>query len=300
MSFSLSALSRKTSNKSIYRILGLVVIGIILILLWLWWHFDYTKPTNVFNGMISSSLSTNSFAKEVTQNASGQYLSQYTVIETGGHDISESVTKIDTPSQKTYVTTESIGTPSSDYEEYTHISTGVTDSKKTTPKFGPAIGVWGSSVGSTTTNGQLFNSTILGYIPIGDLTSPQKASLIKLIKTDNVYKFSTNVKKKTVDGRLRYTYKVVLNPVAYIEMIKQFGADLGLNQLSTVSDESMGETPLPFYVTVDVLSRHLVSITASGSNRIESFSSYGINTQINIPKKTVPISQLEELLESLN
>ncbi|HUD07155.1 MAG TPA: hypothetical protein VMR34_04660 [Candidatus Saccharimonadales bacterium] len=291
----MSSVKQKLSIRyALVLIVILMIVGVCL-----FWVKIYDNPTKVFYGMLERSLSTSSFSKEIVQPSSSQ-TKQYVTVETGSSNDAESVISVDL-GPNSIVKTESIGTPTTDYARYTEVKTPQKNSKGQTANFSSVIGVWGKSspAGDQVTDGQLFNESILTVVPMANLSIAQRQSLMHFITANDVYQIVGKPKKISTSGRPQITYNVNVNTRQFIEMIKQFGEDIGLNQLSSINAGSFSANVSEFHVTVDVISRQLVSDTQVGTSRRETFSGYGTQIPISLPTKSIPITQLESQLQTI-
>lgn len=276
------------------------VVLVVVIAAWIFWVKVYDNSTKVFNGMLERSLTTSSFSKAVTQQSSGEIIKQYVTLEMGSYNRSRTIINVEQGSDN-IVQTESIGTPSSDYARYREVKTSQIGANGKPISFNSVIGIWGKSSpqNGQTTTGTLFNQSILNVVPIANLTAAQREQIMHMISSTHVYQIVGSPKKNPASDRPQYIYDLKVNTPAFINMIRQFGDDVGLSQLGNVDGSSFTSSVAEFHVTVDVLSRQLISDNEVGSGRTENFSGYGANTNISIPTNSIPISQLEAKLQTI-
>ncbi len=105
----------------------------------------------------------------------------------------------------------------------------------------------------------MFNQTVLGVVPVGNLSAQQRKQLVNEIKKNQVYKADYgNVKRHIVAGRPQYSYNVEVHPAPYVAMLKAFAHDIGITELERVDPAQYQDTPpLKFNFTVDVWSGEL-------------------------------------------
>src|SRR5690606_1204249 len=129
---------------------------------------------------------------------------------------------------------------------YQEISTEQKNSSGSSFDFSNVLGVWGrTGEGSGTgEQAQLFNQTVLGVVPTANLPLNERQKLIEQIHNENVYTVDYGSVKHTKNGiRPQYTYSVTVAPVAYINMLKNFAASLGLDELEQVDPQQYANTP---------------------------------------------------------
>jgi len=279
----------------------MVVFGTIILVLgiFLWWHYIASNPKRVFTGMLNTALQTSSGAVHITQTAGGQSLDQAVTFNLAGQHVTHAATALTQAAN--LAQTETIGTPFQDYVRYTAIRTSQRSASGKPLTFSGVIGVWGTAAAATSSsNGQLYNQVVLGVIPFGNLAETQRAQLLKLMQPVYMVNYDTML-RKIVHGRPTYTYTVQVMPEPYVIMLKQYGVDTGLTQLAQLNPASYnGSAPLVFTVTVDVWSRQLQAITYGDSNRVEHFSQFGQSVPpLTIPSHTVSIDELQSRLQTV-
>lgn len=277
---------------SIFRLVWLAISAAVIVGVWAFGHFVYDNPTNVFYGMISNALTTTGYIEKLGSANLSYKSTKYVLVQTGANNITESIDILTGINANHYnIKTESIGTPVYDYQRFVRIQN--TASQRSI-NYRPLLNLWGLNPSDpNVTNGQLFNETLLGIIPIGQVSSSERSALMNQIKVTGVYQIE-KIAKTHVNGRLAYVYTIKLNSLAYLLMLKQFGLDLGLNQLKNINPNNLGQNNIPpLNLTIDVLSRQLIAIGLPNEVPIETFSSFGINQHITTPKNAISISSLE-------
>ena len=293
--------------KKVSPTLVLVSLSALLIIIFggLWWRSIYSDPERVFKAMLDNSLRLTSVSKEVNQTGNGQEVRQFVDLEFGPEHRVLSRTLLtqlgDTP---TTVETESIGTPTTDYVRYIDIDTEQTKPSGEPLDFSGVLGIWGSSdvdQPDATTNGELYNESILGIVPFGVFDQAQRRELLKLIEDENIYEVDYSaVSKEIQDGRPRYIYSLTVDAEAYIKLLKRFGELHGLNHLSELDPAAYaGQERLPFVITADVWSRQLERIEYSAGDRIETFGSHNAVRGIELPAQVVSVDEIQSRLQAL-
>ncbi len=284
------------------RILWLVIIlGFIGVGLTYFYRHTYSDPRRVFNAMLENSLRTSSVTKQVKQNTEGQTLDQKVRLQLGGRHIAQGMTALtQTGAASANVTTESLGTPTSDFVRYRSIETDQKNEAGETLDFSQILGVWGRTENAETTSGELYNELVLGVIPIGNLSANDRKKLLQEMIELDVYKVEyENVQRGTVNGRPAYNYSVKVLPEAYVTLLKSYAIKVGLTHLENINPQNYANAEsIEFTVSIDVLTRRLASIEY-GSGRQESYTAYGTEADVSLPTDTVSIEELQSRLQNI-
>lgn len=273
----------------------------------MWWHYVRSNPERTFFAAIENSLRTQGVTRQVEQASSGQKLDQRVQLSVGQQHVAHGQTVIEQQGEvNATIKTEAISTPQEDYVRYTTIDTTQKSKDGKDLDFSKLVNLWGKAVpdpqGQTQSQvGELYNESVLGVVPVGNLRPRDRADIMKLVRENNVYKVDPkSVKRKLEKNRPVYTYDVTVMPEAYIGMLKKYGKAAGLKQLEAVDPASYKDTePLTFQVSVDVWSRQLASIVFGGGERTEHMSGYGVARHVDFPKETIPLSELQSRLQAV-
>jgi hypothetical protein len=262
--------------------------------------------------MVNNSLSTRGVTIEISQTNEQSSVKQLVQMELGSTNKAHSLTTL--RQGNTEVKTEIIGTRDTDYTRYRSIDTDQKNAQGKSLDVSKVVGVWSKSDGTKQTetgasSNQLFSQVLLGIglpvgsvpVPIGEVTAGQREDMVRQIRDNNVYEISfKDVKKERKDGRLRYTYEAKIQTILYVRMMKQFGENLGLTELSKVDPNSYQTTePLNVKLTVDAVSRQLVSIENTQAQYKQTYSGYGLPLKVAIPKQTITAAELQKRLTEL-
>jgi hypothetical protein len=271
---------------------------------WAWWYHVQTNQDRLFWGMIQNSLRTPGFSRTIVQEDGQQKLEQVVEVRTAPLHLANSRSIITQGEPATTrVITESIGTPTTDYVRYSDIQTSQKGQTGNDLDFSNVKNVWGKAEAEGgTTNGQLYNESVLGLIPFGNLTGAQQEALIKEMKDKNVYSAElASVQRSGLLRRPTYSFNVQVNPAAYISALKSFAKSTGLTHLETVDPSQYQSTqPVTVVVSVDGWSRQLKEVSYGGGTRVEKFT--GLNSIKPLqtpPQDTVPISELQARLQTV-
>lgn len=283
----------------------IIWVGILLVISLLglnaWYRSIYSDPRRVFSAMLENSLRTESVTKVISQGDDTQSLKQTVRLQTGVHHVAQSSTELSqTGLANAQVTTESIGTPSSDFVRYVSIATDQKSASGADLDFSKVVGVWGKTPAGGSTSGELYNESVLGVIPTGNLPADKRKEIIALAEKLDVYKVEyANVKRGTQNGRPTYQYTVKVLPAAYVELLKTYAAMSGLTHLADINPSSYENSDsIEFELTIDVLTRRLSSITYA-NGRKENYISYGSMPEVIPPSETVTVEELQSRLQEI-
>lgn len=288
----------RLANVSILSWLLVLSILALITTFILWWFVVYQSPSNVFNGMIKNNFATTGYTRHVISNENGLEADELTQVQSGGKNIVRTKTTLKQGGDT--VTTDAISSDSAEYVRYINIDTNRKDQNGKQMDFSKAVNVWGKSE----TNGpsQNFSQMLFGTIPMGNATPEVREELIKFIDKHTVFSVNyDSVKTEKVNGRKAYVYEVQLLPQTYVEMLKLYGKGVGLGeQVAQLDPSKYAEAqPTDLRLTVDVASRRLVSLEFPGNaNRKETYSSYGIVQDVELPKKTISTEELQRRLST--
>lgn len=299
-----------TTNRLIRRITSLkfiVTFAVLMVvaLFGAWQYHNTTNPDRLFWGMVDNSLQTTSFSRHSVTKSGGQSADQVVDVSVAPKQTIYSQTRFNqTGADEAQAATENIGTPKADYVRYTSITTSQRNAQGKQYDFSKVINVWGGSQteDQKLTNGQLFNQSVLGVVPTGNLTSTQRNHLIALMKNKGTYTYKVSKPSREMPfGRPTYTFNVVVSPPAYIGALKEFGRDIGLNQLESVNpDHYKDATKMQFMVSVDGWTHQITHIVQGSGNKDEAITGYNFRkTMPTPPTKTIGVDELQARLQTI-
>jgi len=269
---------------------------------WAWWHYVRSNPERTFYAAINNSLRTQGMVRQVTQDGEGQKLEQKVRLNQTAQHVAVGQTAINqTGAVMANINTETIGTPTADYIHYTDIKTSQKSADGKDLDFSKLINVWGKSEETGQTTGELYNESVLGVVPFGNLDAHKRTALMDMIVSKKVYQISDDdVVREIRNGRPVYTYTVTVAPEPYVAMLKDFAKVAGLNQLDQLNPADYKNTPpLAFKLTVDVWSQNFTDVTYDQNPRSEKYGSFGVSKTIDYPKNTIPSSELQSQLQAV-
>jgi len=263
-----------------------------------------TDPERVFWQTIERGLATRGVTVHSEQTSSGTNANQTIRYSLGAANLSHSVTTLS--QEGTTVKNEMIGTSTVDYTRYVDIKTDQKKADGSPIDPSKLLGVWAKGqVGSN----QFFSQAVFGAslpvggmgVPLANLQADARAKLVKQIRNDATYTADfSKTKKERVNGRLQYTYEVEVQPVAYVAMMKQFSSDVGLHGLDQVDPANYkGQKPFKLFITVDARAHQVTRITAPDTGGEQTYSSYDVPVQADLPKNAITGAELQKLLSDL-
>lgn len=289
-----------------YLVHWLVAGGVVLLAIAgiIWWRAVYENPYNVYWGMLSNSLVTSSVTKHIAQTGGGNLLDQTITMEFGTPNLAYGQTTLQNSASK--VTTETISTLKSDYVRYIKLEAKQPSKGTKAPDFRPVLGKWAKADASATGQSKttpFFVQLLLGVdggnlVPFADVPGSAQHQLLDMLHQNVVFNASfDDVQKRLEHGRPVYTYKVAVEPVAYVAFEKAFGSALGITALQNVDPNNyQGQPATTVELSIDAWSHRLEAVTYPGTNQVETYGSYGVPVRVSAPQKALSAAQLQYLL----
>jgi hypothetical protein len=299
---------RKFSGKQWAAVVVVLAVVLFGVSGWGWWHSVRSNPKRTLYATIENNLRTPSVTRQVRQQSGAQKLEQDVEVSLSPQAAAHGHTSISQTGQvNATVKTETISTPKDEFVQYASITTDQKNASGKTLDFSKAMGMWGkSSMEGTGQTGQLFGESLLGVVLTANLQPHDRRALMKTIREKNVYEYDeSKVERKIVNGRPVYRYAITVKPTNYVQMLKQFGKYVGLEQLEGLDPQQFATSPpLEFTMEVDVWSQHMTVLhfqdsaqQSSELGRTEKLTGYGISHTIDIPKKSVSVEELQATLQ---
>lgn len=287
------------------------IIVLIAAILWivfgiLWWTEVYASPSRIFSDMLENNLDAKSVTKHESSSQQGAVVNQSIELQFGKQEASRWLATIK-QSDGTTIKTDSIGTPTAGYVRYISIQTKRKTKNGQPYNFKPVLNVWGKSDKTKTSLDVLFAQSILNddqnapLPPIGNLTDNQRNSLLGFINANHIFAANYGkVQRKAIDGQQVYVYPVTVKLEAYAEMLQKFAKNMGLDYFDNLNPSTYKDSPpADIDLAVDTSSRQLVQVTYKAGNYTETYTDWNSGQPIQIPGKTIPVSQLEQRLQKL-
>jgi hypothetical protein len=287
---SLPSLSRRSLKLSLIALAALVLIlaGTV------WFYKTYSSPKNVFWGMVSNNLSTAGVTRLTDQTTCLPVNAQMSnVIQINFQPKLQvhCVTKV--ANGNTFLTIESIGNRTADYQHYLQILQPGTPQSK----LNDIYGLWLKNNGDPNAEAKLYTLVLNDPALFGSLTSPQKQSLIVLLHKAYNPNLKKAVKQKN-GGRSVYVYQVDLGFRKYAEAEKLYAQYLHLPIAGRINPANYAPTNrVSLTFTVDVLSRQLKEVRTQSLR--EQYSGYGIQNPAQLPAKLSTNADLQKAFQKL-
>jgi hypothetical protein len=255
--------------------------------------------------MLANNLRTTSVTKYQESNTTGQKASQYVRFTLGSNNASNWLVQLKQANSE--VTTESIGTPTTGYVRYTHVATQQKKSDNKAYNFDNVVNVWGKADAANADQLKLLFSQSLLDVgtapvpPIGNLTTEHRDNVLQFIHDQGIFMPDyTSVRREVLDGRPVYVYQTQVKLVPYVRMMQAFARDLGLHTLDDINpSQFQSAAPVNLVLKIDTRSHQLREVSYPALNFTEKYSAYGLTTPIEIPTKTIPVSELQNRLKNL-
>lgn len=287
-----------------------IVAGIVILAIggWLWWQNIYSTPERVFWGTISNNLVTTGVTKHIlpSSQGSGTTVDQYTRLSFGAQNMvrSQSILTQVGDTSKSTVVTETAGTVDNDYARYLSIKTDQKGANGKPLDFTKIQGIWGKSADATAgqpSSASYFREAILGLVPFAHFDATTRSQVIGYMHTNDVYNVDFSKTQKTKqNGKSAYVYTVNIMPKAYAALLVDLNKRLGLGPLNGLDPSSYeGAAPIKTEFTIDKNARQLISVKYLSNNQEEDYSGYGLSVPFTLPTQTVPISELQNRIQSI-
>ena len=286
--------SKKTFIRSNLRLIAVFIVLILIGLCFWFYKAYYSNPNTVFFGMLSNNLNTKNYEVVSNQVSLTEDIITTTQVKTGFKNIVISTETTKITNSKYTIKTASIGTPSTDYSSYQQISFG-----KSSSKYMSLIGIWGenSPGGINGQGGQLYKSSIFSTFLFASPSISDTSKLLNFIKLHKVYAIKIS-KHSNLNGRPIINYQIAFNLGQYAKLLDLYSSLIGYKNKETSVSYS-GNQSASLNISVDVLSRDLIGLSYVGSNSAQVYESYGINSNIKLPLKTISLQQLKKDVSSI-
>jgi hypothetical protein len=276
--------------------LTVVLVSVFVIGLFYWlYRYYYSNSTRVFYGMVANNLNTQNYVDISDQEGISGNLLIETEVNSGSNNIviSKETTKL--TSSNDLIQTLSIGTPSTDYSSYQKIDIG-----KSSFRYSKLLDTWGinSPNGVSGQGGQLYKSTIFTPFLFASPSASDTSKLVSFIKLHKVYIVKSTKTAKSGDRQI-INYQIGVNLKQYSSLLAMYSTMIGYRNHNETSSYS-GDQIADLNISVDVLSRRLVGLSYVGSNSVQAYQSYGIESSIKLPTKTIALQELKNEISALS
>ncbi len=283
---------------------ALVLLGVVMLGTsgYLWWHNVRSNPQRVFWAAIDNSLSSSSVTRRVGQEANGQGQIQFLQLQASPRNVVTGNSRVfqgaSAQTSITNINTDLIGLPSADYARYSNLA-----SSKPGANFSGVENVWGKAQSQDgLTSGQIYNQTVLGMVPIANLSLADRRTIVDNFKANHVYQVDySKVKRSRSGGRPVYEFNVTIDPKPYVAELKDFAMRTGLTHLAKINPNDYTTTAkVVFAMKVDVWSQEIVSITNQSSGQELQFSGYdSLDKVVKAPQTNTTLQDLQTKLQAI-
>lgn len=278
----------------------LIVTSILLIILSsvAWYRFIYLSTQNVFEGMLQGSLQVSGYTRTATTKEDGFSQKEITQLQFGSDNFIRRLTEVTQTAnnQQNVIRREALGTPTADFERI--LSADTPSDPSIAAQYESVKGKWTKAEGPDGgVSNQYFLESLFGIVPMASLTPTQQEQLLGYMKQQNIYSIDSEspIKKDLVDGEQAYVYMVNVKPEAYITYLQLLGKALGLGDIPGLDPAAYQDAPdIQVELAINPASRQLLRVTyPNNAVRSEQYSSYGVQTEFELPKDAVPLNQLQ-------
>lgn len=290
--------SMRLSFKQGVSFLLLLSIVMLSVSGWFWWRSIFTDPDRVLAGMLARSLQTNSITRRVSQQDQQSKLDQSVRLDLSPNGTSQTVTALSQREQNgiSQVTTETIGTKKEDFVRYRNIESPSVGADKNT--LGKVLNTWGKR----DTAGQppaFLNEATLSIVPFGNLKKEDRKAVLDILKAKKVYTYS-KANRETRNGRQVLVYQMAILPQGLVEALAAYSKLSGLGEQPELDPKAYADVPpINVEMTIDILSRDLLSIKYVDSERFERYLAGGLLVPISVPEQTIAFTELQKRLQDL-
>lgn len=303
--------SRKTGRISSKLIISLVAVAVVLFAVsgGLYWYKQvYQAPEQVFWGMLDNNLSTSSVTRHITQTpeqTGGSSVDQYTRLQMGSQNATKSAVTLSQGdgSSQSIVKSESIGTQSNDYSRYLSVQTEQKGSNGQPLDFSSILGIWGKTddaEAGAAPQVSYYRQAYLGsVVPFAQLPAQARGDVVQNLRDSNVYEVDySNVRHEQREGQSVLSFPVKISPKSYVEQLVKILGYTGLDASGLDPSVYANARQIEATFYINPVSRQLVSVVYSGGQE-ETYSSYGLILPIDLPKDTIPFSELQQRIQSI-
>ncbi len=283
------------SFKVLVSVMVLIGLGLFGFSSYYWYQNIFLKPDNVFWGMIDNSLQASSLTKKVEQTDGTSSQTERYYLQFTPQPLVKTVTdveQIDKTRNKSSVTSESIGVKDADYLRYTAININKTDDDKT--DYSKLLNTWAirKTDEQKGQKAEALDQVLFTFIPFGNFSADRSTELMNSLKSKNVYSLKTT--KLTYENMHPvYNVQLSLKPKSYIEVLNMYAKYSGLGDKETLQASNYDDSKeITVNIKIDALSRQLKEIEYD-NGRVEEYVDYNVFENVELPKNTITIDELQ-------
>jgi len=267
-----------------------------------WYKYVFIDTDRILSDMLDKSMQTTSLYRNIAQEGNGSNVDQDIYASFTPQLFAQSQTTLQESSGKgkTSVDTETIGTEKSDYVRYTSIA--IANNKAAEgKKYEDIINQWAKRDENLEEGQSLtfLNDSLFVVVPFGNLNSDQRQKVKNEIIKTKLYDVVA-VKTHFLNGRPVATYSIKMNPQSLVKVLAKYVEVTGIGKSAQLDPAQYeGAEALGVVMEVDMLSRHVSQVQLTASGRTESYYGYNVSREINLPKQTIPVDELQTRLTKL-
>jgi hypothetical protein len=305
---------RKSANKpvltaedrAIRKILSFIILATIILLAasgYYWYKNIFSDPQRVMSDMLDKSMQTSSIYRGINQNSASSTVNQTVFVGFSPQFVSDQKTFLEENSSvgRTRVSTESIGTPTKDFIQYTNIDVRGSNAASAQSSFADVINKWGKRESNPESGEQaaFLNDALFVVVPFGSLNADQRRQVRTEIAATKLYNV-TKSSRATESGRPVMNMTVEVNPQSLVKVLAKYVEVTGVGKEAQLDPSQYEGVPaIQMNMQIDMLSRHLRSLTYSDSQRQETYFGYNAARIISEPNDTISIDELQTRLQKV-
>jgi hypothetical protein len=121
---------------------------------------------------------------------------------------------------------------------------------------------------------------------------------MNFIKQNKVYTIKSSKHTKSGDRQV-INYQIGVNLKQYSKLLAIYSTMIGYKSHNETAAYNGDQTAV-LEISVDVLSRRLIGLSYVGSNSVQVYQSYGLNSPVKLPTKTIALEELKAEISSLS
>lgn len=276
----------------------IVIVAVALVGIFgnLWFTRIYNSPKRVFDAMLRNNFSTSSVTRS-SSTVGQEGLERVEQLSFVPPVASRTYITLSQPSEAgtTTVESETIGTRNADYSQYLRINVAGNQQGN---KYAAVQNVWSRSSVADGQPQYLAQAT-QGLIPFGNLNASQRDQIVRLINDKKVFTVNyASTKPQKVGKKSALNFSVAVNTSAYVEMLKVLNKMTGTGDVLDLNAEDYkDQPPVTINVVVDKLTRQVLEATYGQQKEV--YSAYGLAQAVDVPEKTIPFSELQQRIQTV-
>ncbi len=266
----------------------------------------YLTPERRFWKAIGNSLSTRSIVRETQAGGSGNKSIEKTRFVFGDQPNQTKISSINnkTATSESNVITESILLPTTQYVRYKELFSTEKKTDGGDYDFSKIKNVWAKQDDAKDEESKqqqrlAYIQPLITLVPFGNLSPSQRSSVLNRLKNDKAYVVDfDHVTYSKVNGRQYALYNVQVKTKKYVGALQEYLRDLGLGEFPPLNPANYPDNArVNALFLVETRGNVITAVTYNGQN--EHYQDYGVISQIDLPSKTIGLSELQERLQAV-